>query len=136
MKRYILCFIGFFCLAVCLSGCSVGMALSGKREPQLQNLRKGMDIEEAHFIMRDYTPSVTFTEEGDRIEEYEIQLGNAPSGGRAIGHGVMDVLTFGCWEVIGTPVEAVTSGKTTVTITYREDRIIKLQGGKAEGGMN
>lgn len=136
MKKYALCSIVLFCLAICLSGCSVGMALSGKREPQLQNLRKGMDIEEAHFIMRDYTPAVTFTEEGDRIEEYEIQLGNAPSGGRAIGHGVMDVLTLGAWEIIGTPVEGVSSGKTTITITYRDDKIIKLSGGQAQGGMN
>ena len=112
------------------------MALSGKREPQLQNLKQGLSIEEAHFIMRDYTPNVIFTEEDDRIEEYEIQIGNAPSGGRAIGHGVMDVLTFGAWEIIGTPVEAVASGKNTVTITYRDDKILKLQGGRTEGGMN
>lgn len=136
MRKNILYFVVPLCLIVCLSGCAVGMALSGKREPQLQNLRKGMEIEETHFIMRDYTPSVTFTEEGDRIEEYEIQLGNTPSGGRAIGHGVMDVLTLGAWEIIGTPVEAVASGKTTLTVTYRDDKIIKLQGGKAEGGMN
>jgi len=45
-------------LVVCLSGCAVGMALHGKREPQLTDLRKGMDIDEAHFIMRDYTPAV------------------------------------------------------------------------------
>jgi hypothetical protein len=86
--------------------------------------------------MRDYTPSITLTEEGDRIEEYEIQLGNAPSGGRAIGHGVMDVLTFGVWEIVGTPVEGASSGKTIITINYRDDKIIKLGGGKAEGGMN
>ena len=136
MRKNSLYFLTLFCLVVCLSGCSVGMALSGKREPQLQNLKQGLSIEEAHFIMRDYTPNVIFTEEDDRIEEYEIQIGNAPSGGRAIGHGVMDVLTFGAWEIIGTPVEAVASGKNTVTITYRDDKILKLQGGRTEGGMN
>ena len=136
MRKNSLYFLTLFCLVVSLSGCSVGMALSGKREPQLQNLKQGLSIEEAHFIMRDYTPNVIFTEEGDRIEEYEIQIGNAPSGGRAIGHGVMDVLTFGAWEIIGTPVEAVASGKNTVTITYRDDKILKLQGGRTEGGMN
>lgn len=136
MKSKNLFFMILLCSVIFLNGCSVGMALSGKREPQLQNLKKGMDIEEAHFIMRDYTPTVTFTEEGDRIEEYKIQIGNAPSGGRAIGHGIMDVLTLGAWEIIGTPVEGASSGTSIVTITYRDDKILKLQGGKTEGGMN
>jgi len=74
-------------LVVCLSGCAVGMALHGKREPQLTDLRKGMDIDEAHFIMRDYTPAVSLTEGGDRIEAYKIEMGNKPSGGRAFGNG-------------------------------------------------
>jgi len=33
--------------------------------------------------------------------------GGEPSTARAIGHGVMDVLTFGVWEIVGTPIELV-----------------------------
>jgi hypothetical protein len=31
---------------------------------------------------------------------------NEPSAGRAIGHGVMDVLTLGLWEIVGTRLKA------------------------------
>ena len=122
-------------MAICLSGCAVGMALHGKREADIGSLKKGMDIDEAHFILRDYTPAVSENSEGDRVEEYAIQLGNTPSGGRALGHLAMDVLTFGAWEVVGTPMEGFTSGEMKVTITYRDDKIIKIQGGKSREGL-
>lgn len=121
--------------ATVLNGCAVGMALHGKREPELSDLRKGMNIDEAHFLLRDYTPAVTITEEGDRIEAYKIQLGNAPSGGRALGHLAMDVLTWGLWEVVGTPMEAVTSGTMNLKVTYRNDKIIKIRAGKGKEGL-
>lgn len=121
--------------AIMLNGCAVGMALSGKREPEMGDLREGMDISEAHFIMRDYTPAVTTTPDGLRIEEYRIELGNAPSGGRAIGHAVMDVLTWGLWEIIGTPVEAAITGTMIVRITYKDNKITKIQAGKSKEGL-
>ncbi|MDP8292747.1 MAG: hypothetical protein P9M04_02925 [Candidatus Orphnella occulta] len=127
--------LGVLLLCGSLAGCSVGMALSGKKEPQITNLQKGMDISQAHFILRDYTPAVTTTPEGERIEAYEIQIGNSPSGGRALGHAVMDVLTFGGWEIIGTPIEAASSKTTALTITYKEEKIVKIQAGKSEGGI-
>ena len=102
-------------LGITLTGCAVGMALSGKKEPQVDDLRKGMDIEEAHFIMRDYTPVVSIGEDGTRVEVYTVQLGNAPSGGKALGHAAMDVMTFGLWEIVGTPIEAFSSGKYTIS---------------------
>ena len=40
-----------------------------------------------------------------RVDLYEYEIGNKPSAGRAIGHGVMDILTLGLWEIIGTPIE-------------------------------
>ena len=44
---------------------------------------------------------------------------------RTIGHGAADVLTFGLWEVVGTPTEAVFNGKRVVyEVTYdASDRI-------------
>jgi len=127
--------VGLLLLAVILNGCAVGMALHGKREPQLADLRKGMDIDEAHFILRDYTPAVAYNEAGDRIEEYRIQLGNAPAGGRALGHLAMDVLTLGLWEIVGTPMEGLTSGKMNLVVTYRDDKVLKIQAGKGQEGL-
>ena len=125
-------------LVVCLvaSGCSVGMALSGKREPQINDIKKGMGIDEVHLILRDYTPAVSDGDDGLRIEEYDIQLGNAPSGGRALGHAAMDVLTLGLWEVVGTPVEAVSSGTMNLRITYKDDVVTKVQAGRSKDDLN
>jgi len=131
MKRLIVLLL----LVPFISGCSVGMALHGKREPDMGDLRKGMSIEEAHFILRDYEPAISFTDDGDRIEEYKIELGNKPSGGRALGHLAMDVFTLGLWEIVGTPVEAMTSGDMRLKITYRDDKIIKISAGKKEEGL-
>ena len=131
MKRL----IALLLLVPLISGCAVGMALHGKREPNMGDLKKGMSIEEAHFILRDYEPAISFTGDGDRIEEYKIELGNAPSGGRALGHLAMDVLTFGLWEVVGTPMEGLTSGSMHLRITYKEGKIIKIQAGKSEEGL-
>ncbi|MBN1354511.1 MAG: hypothetical protein JW994_07580 [Candidatus Omnitrophica bacterium] len=127
--------VGILLIAITLSGCAVGMALHGKREPELSDLKVGMDITEAHFILRDYTPAVTTAPDGDRIEEYKIELGNAPSGGRALGHLAMDVLTFGAWEIVGTPMEGFTSGTMMLRITYRDDKISKIQAGKGKEGL-
>ena len=51
------------------------------------------------------------------IDTYLLVKGNESSAGRAIGHGVMDVLTLGLWEVIGTPIEAVAG-------TEKHDRFV------------
>ena len=43
--------------------------------------------------------------------------------GRAVFHGVADVVTFGLWEVIGTPVEGAFSGnKTVYEVSYDDQR--------------
>ena len=38
----------------------------------------------------------------------------------AIAHGAMDVLTFGVWEIVGTPVEAISVKNYEVWITYND----------------
>jgi hypothetical protein len=49
---------------------------------------------------------------------YEYEIGNEPSAGRAVAHGVLDVLTLGIWEIVGTPVEAIQGKKNQLTIYY------------------
>ena len=66
--------------------------------------------------------------DGRRVDIYDYEVGNEPSAGRAIGHAVMDVLTFGIWEVIGTPIEGFTGEKRRIQITYGPDnRVIAIQ---------
>jgi hypothetical protein len=103
----------------CLTGCSVGMAMSGKPDPNISVLSKGQsrDI----VLLNLGQPTHTATTETGRMDVFNLERGNQQSVGRAVGHAVMDVLTIGMWEVVGTPIEAFSGGKFTVTVEYDQD---------------
>lgn len=125
MKRAFI-FLAGVCFLFSITGCSVGMALSGKKEPNLGAFNVGSTRGEAELQLGNPVSSVT-TPEGNRSDVYEYELGNEPSAGRAIGHGVLDVLTLGLWEVVGTPIEGFTGSTHRVTIVYGPDnRIISI----------
>lgn len=105
-----------------LAGCSVGMAMSGKKEPQLGAVRAGATRGEVELQLGH--PVEAHEENGRRVDIYEYEIGNEPSAGRAIGHGVMDVLTLGLWEVAGTPIEATQGDKKRLAITYDDNDIV------------
>lgn len=115
--------------ALFLGACSVGMALSGKKDPDLNVVKKGANRSEIELQLG--TPiEVADGKNGETIAKYAYEIGNAPSAGRAVAHGVMDVLTLGVWEVVGTPVEAVTGDKYNISITYdKDDQVLSI--GKA-----
>jgi hypothetical protein len=117
----------FLCgLLVGITGCSVGMALSGKKDPNLGALRVGATRGEVELQLGNPVSSVT-TEDGKRVDIYEYEIGNEPSAGRAIAHGVMDILTWGLWEVVGTPVEGLKGNKYQISIAYDSDnRVIAI----------
>ena len=115
---------------LCLCGCSVGMALSGKKEPNIGAIKVGSTRGEVEMHLGHPTTSTTL-EDGTRVDIYEYELGNEPSAGRAIGHGVMDVLTLGLWEVVGTPIEGVQGEKRQLNITYDSSDHIKSITGTA-----
>ena len=108
--------VALLAVAAPITGCSVGMALSGSANPDLGAVRIGatrgeIEIELGNAIY------VTTLNNGNRIDIYEYEIGNEPSTGRAIGHAAMDVLTVGIWEVIGTPIEGVQGEKYHATVT-------------------
>ena len=86
-----------------LSGCSVGMALHGADNPDIGVIRVGQP---RSVVESELGRPKTFDLE-ERRALYEYTTGESGSAGRAIAHGVGDVLTLGLWEVVGTPVEAV-----------------------------
>jgi hypothetical protein len=119
------CLTGIFFL-VTLSNCSVGMALSGKKSPELGAIRVGSTRGEVELQLGPPIKSVT-TEDKRRVDIYEYEVGNDHSAGRAIGHGVLDVFTLGLWEVVGTPVEGFTGNTYSMTITYdASDRVVSI----------
>jgi len=100
-----------FCFA--LAGCSVGMAMSGKKDPNLGAFRIGSTRGEVELQLGSPI-STTTTAEGRRVDLYEYEIGNEPSAGRAIAHGVMDVLTLGIWEIIGTPIRGLSGNEASL----------------------
>jgi len=111
-----------------LSGCSVGMALSGKKTPDL-GVVKQKASRGAVELQLGAPVKVTTLENGHVLDVYEYEVGNDPSTGRAIGHGVLDVLTLGVWEIVGTPVEGFTGDKRQLQIEYDEnDHVVDVKG--------
>jgi len=104
------------------AGCSVGMAMSGKEGPNLGLVRVGASRGEIELTLG--PPIKTISEkDGARIDVYAYEIGNEPSAGRAAGHAVMDLLTLGLWEIVGTPVEAIQGDKHKLSVTYDENDV-------------
>lgn len=129
MRRYLLVFGLLF-----FTSCSVGMALHGKPEPNVGALTIGQDRD--IVLLNLGQPEQTYFTEDKKVDVFEIQKGNAPSGGRALGHGAMDVLTLGLWEIIGTPIEATIGSKQMLTIEYDEnEKVTKIFSGVPQEGL-
>jgi len=125
-KRVLSGLVALVSLWVALVGCSVGMAMSGKKDPNLGAFRVGSTRGEAELQLGSPI-STTTTTEGRRVDLYEYEIGNEPSAGRAIAHGVMDVLTLGIWEIIGTPIEGFQGTTHRLTVTYdQDDRVLAI----------
>lgn len=109
-----------------LEGCSVGMAMSGRETPNLAMVRVGASRGEIELTLG--TPSKTTSiANGNRVDFYKYETGNAPSAARATGHAVMDLLTLGAWELIGTPVEAFQGDEHNLSITYdKNDKAVAI----------
>ena len=96
----------YLVISILLSSCSVGMALSGNEQKDISVFYYGAHRSFVHA--KTGLPSRAIQDkEGKWTDTYLIVKGNEPSAGRAIGHGIMDVLTLGVWEIIGTPIEAI-----------------------------
>ncbi|MCC6347383.1 MAG: hypothetical protein IT388_09390 [Nitrospirales bacterium] len=121
----ILCCIGLL-LFVTLNGCSVGMALSGKKNPDLPAVRVGATRGEIELQLGPPVKTVAL-DDNKRLDQCEYEIGNEPSAGRAIGHGVLDVLTLGLWEIAGSPIEGFQGEKYTISITYDTvDKVVSV----------
>ncbi|MGQ0794189.1 MAG: hypothetical protein ACT4NX_08940 [Deltaproteobacteria bacterium] len=88
-------------LAFMLGSCSVGMALHGTPDTDLSVLKTGEDRGVVRANLG--SPESVST----NADTFIACRGKEGSVGRAIGHGILDFLTVGLWEVVGTPVEAI-----------------------------
>ncbi|MGB7291282.1 MAG: hypothetical protein WBD99_03835 [Thermodesulfobacteriota bacterium] len=113
-------------ISLVCSGCSVGMALSGNEQRDTSVFYNGAERSFVHAKVGLLDTAVQ-DKDGNWIDTYFIVKGNEPSAGRAIGHGVMDVLTLGLWEVIGTPIEAVSGSEQQSRYVIYYDENQKIQ---------
>ena len=70
-------------------------------------------------------PTKPWLADNKRTDGFELERGNQQSIGRATGHAVMDLLTLGGWELIGTPIEGFAGDTMTRQIEYDEENKVK-----------
>ncbi len=117
------CSVAILC-SFSLAACSVGMALDGQKDPDLSVVKQNVH-------RTDIETQLGLPTKEERLPNgcvkaiYQCEIGKEPSAGRAVAHGVMDVMTLGIWEIVGTPVERLKGEKVTMIITYdRQGRVI------------
>lgn len=119
-------FLSLLLILLVSSGCSVGMAMSGKKNPDLGAVRVGSTRGEIELHLGTAT-KINTLEDGTRVDIYEYEIGNEPSAGRAVFHGCMDILTLGIWEIFGTPVEGFQGEKYYLTVKYdKDDKVLAI----------
>jgi len=99
------------------AGCSVGMALHGEQQRDLSTLQVGAERSQVETTLSAPASEVPLPD-GRTQCTYFFEVGNEPSAGRAVAHGVMDVLTLGVWELVGTPIEATQGDDMQVVVIY------------------
>ena len=110
MRSNIINAIVMFITFCFLSGCSVFMAA---KQPDAKNLDlMKVGTPRAMLLAEFGMPTVSETREGHKYEIFKFVNGYSAGAkaGRAVFHGVADVVTLGLWEVVGTPTEGVFSG--------------------------
>ena len=70
-------------------------------------------------------PTKPWLADNKRTDVFELERGNQQSLGRATGHAVMDRLTLGGWELIGTPIEGLAGDTMTRQIEYDEENTVR-----------
>lgn len=115
-------------VCVLVTGCSVFMAA---KQPDLKNEELFKVGTPRSALLAEFgNPISSEIKDGKKCEIYKFIQGysTGAKAGRAIFHGVADVLTLGIWEVIGTPTEGVFSGDEKVyEVMYDDsDRIMQV----------
>ncbi|MCP4346593.1 MAG: hypothetical protein GY795_13840 [Desulfobacterales bacterium] len=117
----------FILLCVFLnSGCSVYMATKQPEKKNLSVLNPGTP--RAHVIAELGSPVYTEVKNGVRSDIFSFIQGYSKGAktGRALFHGVADVLTLGIWEAVGTPVEGIADGKEVrVQVIYGRNDLVR-----------
>lgn len=123
MKRSLACLF----LVSILSGCSVYMASQQPDKKNVDLFKVGTP--RVQIIGEFGLPTVSDKAKNGKIcEIFSFTQGYAKGSkaGRAVVHGVADVLTLGLWEVVGRPTETAFSGdQVAYQVCYDENNIVQ-----------
>ena len=117
---YVVRLMASLVLASTLSGCSIGMALSGHKDPNLQSLHVGSTRGEVELELGQPKESHPTSYEAE-TDIYEYEVNNEPSSARAALYLLYDLLSIGIAEIIFTPAELMTGEKKRLPIYYGVD---------------
>lgn len=121
-KRKVALSVLMACLIMVSSGCSVFMAIKQPDYKDTNVLNKGTS--RSKVVAELGAPVLTEEKEGKKKDVFVFKqgYGKGNKAARAFFHATADVFSFGLWEVIGTPAEAIASGKNMkVEVIYDKD---------------
>jgi hypothetical protein len=118
-------FLSLLLLMFCTS-CSVGMAMSGNNDPNVQYVKTGATRGEIELSVGKPLKTET-APNGNTVQTYKYITGNEPSAGRAWMHGIFDVLSLGLWEFVGTTYEYARVDHGRIDVEYgNDDRVVSI----------
>jgi hypothetical protein len=119
-------FVVFVTAAIFLLSCSVYMAT---KQPTFKNLDVLAIGTPRSLVLTELgQPTTSEVKDEKRIEVFSFVQGYSKGAktGRAIFHGVADVLTLGLWEAVGTPTESAFDGEKMIyEVTYDKDNKVE-----------
>jgi outer membrane protein assembly factor BamE (lipoprotein component of BamABCDE complex) len=108
-------------------GCAVVKATQQPEKRNLNVLNPGAPRN--HVIAELGAPIYSEERNGTTTDIFAFRQGysKGTKAGRAFAHGAADVLTWGLWEVVGTPLESLADGTPVkVQVTYDAQRNVQF----------
>ena len=118
---------GLYAILV-LSGCSIGMALSGNKQPNFDLISVGAPRNQVEAELG-HPAATNESAEGKQEATYKYEMGNSPNTGRAWVNFYVDLYTIGLAEPILTVIELLQGHDEETRIVYGPDnRILEIHG--------
>ncbi len=109
--------------SVAFSGCSAYLAMTAKEEPDISRVQVDLAREQIELQLGDPVQSSKLAD-GGSADIYHYVSGDQPNAGRAVHHGVLDVLTLFLWELYASPIELAQGTKKGLEIRYDENDVV------------
>ena len=111
-----------------LSGCSIGMALSGSKQPNFDYISVGAPRNQVEAELG-HPAATNELIDGKQEATYKYEMGNSSNTGRAWVNFYVDLYTIGLAELILTVIELLQGRDEETRIVYGPDnRILEIHG--------